>query len=360
MTKIVLTNDLKKTALEQYHPYINIDLWSLEQSEYDNGTEKAIILNNTVNMKILNKDIEKLLATDDAGGSGTSLQEYQKFVSKPQPTDDDEFVNTGDFTNVIFTPFDNESNCPINNIIIPYEYYKGVFYLELPRFYRTISLHILNSYYDASDDVVLFHTEDILDYIKNNPEAWITNNNIRDNDKINNLGGGIGRYLISLPQYLRHMPSIEIDVFYKYLNEYMGPNQIGIIDTSVRGYTGQNSIDKEYEDQQTLIKTNFGPDKVTTLARRIDADIKNNDSAIQYHCLDDYFTTNSPLAEINCESTIKYINDNIYIEEYNQREEESNSINRINELNNGTNYIFKEWADIDISIPTPIPKEPLI
>ena len=45
MTKIALTDGLKQTALQQYHPYVNIELWSLEQNSYDeeNNTEDIII-----------------------------------------------------------------------------------------------------------------------------------------------------------------------------------------------------------------------------------------------------------------------------------------------------------------------------
>ena len=57
MTKIALTSDLKQLALQQYHPFVNIDLWSLEQEQYDNehinDEDDNIVVNDTVNIKIL-------------------------------------------------------------------------------------------------------------------------------------------------------------------------------------------------------------------------------------------------------------------------------------------------------------------
>lgn len=344
MTKITLTNDLKQLALNQYHPFINIDLWSLEQYEYDENwvapddddesNSPDIILQDTVNLKILNKDIEALLAHDDESTDKQSLQEYQKYTSN------------SDFSNIIFTPFDDEKHLPINDIIISSEYYNGVFYLELPRFYRTISLHLLTNYYDASDDVVLFHTENIIDYVKENPTSWTaTGNTERNPEEIStNKQNNNGRYLIPLPQHLKRIPSIEIDVFYQYLSTNgIRPNEIGIIDTSIRGY---DDVTKEYEDQKTLINKNDNEYKIVTTTERNpnQTDILQ-DNFFCYRETSDDFETNS--VEINkiYESIIKYSNDNIYIEKYNDRG--NNTINRKNELktNGDYNYIFVEWGE---------------
>lgn len=345
MTKIALTDSLKQDALQQYHPYVNIDLWSLEQAEYDDGTEKKIVINNTVNIKIANKDIELLLALDDDGGMGLSLQEYQKYVSKPQLIDEDEeiWVNTGDFTNIIFTPYDNENHCPITDMIIPYEYYKGIFYLELPSFYRTISLHILTAYFDASDNVVLFNTEDIIDYVENHTEETWIGNASRTKNKINTRRGGLGRYLVPLPHYLQSLPSIEIDVFYHYdTNALDYVHGIGIIDTTNRGYDNQED---EYADQKTLINQTRYESKYPTVAIKNNNNIQQDDSISFILCQESFETTYRQV-EHTYESIIKYINDDIYIEEYNSREE-YDSIDRINELqtDNHFNYIFKEWDE---------------
>lgn len=333
MTQIVLTDNLKQTALQQYHPYINIELWSLEQNEYDNGDDsKDIILQNITNLKILNNDIEKMLLEDNEA----SLQEYQKYVSS-------------DYANIIFTPFDDITNTPINDIIIKYEYYNGVFYLELPRFYRTICLHLLPNYYYANDDVVLLNTEDIIEYVNEHPTTWTTIDATREDDKINIIGEGIGRYLIPLPQYLRKMSSIEIDVFYKYLEDTVNyENKIGIIDTYNRGYQGLDAIEKEYEDQKTLINSSIDETNIVTIAKRQQNDIQI-DNAFKY-CLqpNSSFEINSIESNKYYETIIKYSNDNIYIEQYNQRAD-SDVVDRISELSTNSdtvnNYIFSEWEE---------------
>lgn len=333
MTKIALTDGLKQTALQQYHPYVNIELWSLEQNSYDeeNNTED-IIIQDAANLKIIGSDIETMLATD----GDIYLQEYQKYIA-------------ADCTNIIFTPFDEENNQPIDNIIIPYEYYKGVFYLRLPRFYRTISLHLLTRYYDASDDVVLFNTEDLIDYIQSHQQVWTTTGASRTEEQIDILGEGVGRYLIPLPQNLRKMSSIEIDVFYKYIEDTIDYNNyIGIIDTSMRGYKqidGTDDIEKEIEDQKSLINQNQDNTRIINIAQR--NNIYTQDDDVFNYCPQDMsFDVAQIDNEKYYEAIVKYSNDNIYIEEYNQRN--NDDIDRIAELSTNNfvdNFIFAEWAE---------------
>ena len=284
-----------------------------------------------------------MLNKDNSGANNWSpLSIYQKYTSN------------SDFTNVIFTPFDTKTDSPITDIIIPSEYYNGVFYLEMPRFYRTISMHLLTNYYDASDDVVLFHTENIIDYVKKNPTSWMArvSQEGKNMDEISiTADNEIGRYLIPLPQHLRRIPSLEIDMFYQYTDEHgISTNQIGVIDTSIRGYKrqdGTDDMDKEYEDQKTLINTNDDIDKIVTSAERNPN--QNNiqqDNYFIYTESDDKFETNAIESDKVYEATVKYINDNIYIEKYNYRGE-NDSIDRVNELttNGHYNYIFTEWEE---------------
>ena len=337
MTKISLTDDLKHIALQQYHPYIVIELWSLEQEDFENThqlqnivdvNEREIIIQDAVNLKIIEDDIEKMLQENE-------LKEYQKFVSKPT----DVGMNQGSFDNIIFTPYNDLDT------IIPYEYYNGVFYLRLPRFYYNICLHILTKYFDATDDVVLFTTEDAINYIndENTPsEKWLSSG-LRDDNKINILNDNVGRYLIDLPNELKHAPSIEIDVFYKYLNNIQ-ENQIGVIDTNDRGYNESQNAAK-YEDQKTLIENNKNLTNSTNqiiTAKRNQEDI-TTDSAFTYSnasSSNDTFklSTNHEPNKIY-ELIVKYINDNIYIEEYNQRLTEE--VNRIEELQTNDIYNYK-------------------
>ena len=354
MTKVSLTNDLKRAALKQYHPYIEIELWSLEQQRFEEEhysneileDNREIVIQDRVNLKIIEQDIVKML-------SSAEQQQYQKFVSKPT----DNGIRKGNYDNIIFTPYNDIDT------IIPYEYYNGVFYLELPRFYRNICLHLVTKYYDATDNVALITTEDIIDYI-NNPntaeEKWLNSAN-RTSDKVNILNG-LGRYLIDIHELSEQKAlkeessikvedllkaeglSIEIDVFYKYTGNIQ-ENQIGIIDTNDRGYTSSQTASK-YEDQKTLIENNKNLSNSTNqiiTATRNQENIKI-DAAFTYSNPSSSNDTIKLSANHQTDATyeliVKYINDNIYIEEYNQRTSPQD-VDRVSELQTNDNYNYK-------------------
>ena len=125
-----MTDDLKNIVLQQYHPRVRIQLWSLDQQEFEeqNPDSDEVALHGPVNIKILNDDLEFFLTHK----SINQAEEYKKYVSKP----DNEGVNQGTFKNILFTDSDDI------NTIIPFEYHKGVFYLRLPRWMRYIDMHI--------------------------------------------------------------------------------------------------------------------------------------------------------------------------------------------------------------------------
>ena len=327
MTQISLTENLKKIALQQYHPHIDIDLWSLEQENYENENHNMEIAQNDImNIKIIENDIGLLLSSNK--------EEYEAYLNS-------------DYNNIIFTPNDNL------DIIIPYEYYKGVFYLRLPRFYRTISMHLLPKNYDASDDVVLFHTEDIISSINSENKNWISaDSTYRSPNKVDIHGTSYGRYLIPLPESLRSSESIEIDVFSKY-NSFSANahdnHQIGIIDTDNRGFDSAHNQDK-YAEEMTLIY-NKQESQSTSLqiitATRTKENI-NLDNAFRYSSASNALSsiaTNTPYQQnYNYESIIKYHNDSLYVEEYNPRASNATP-NRKAELqtNNKYNYMTSEW-----------------
>ena len=326
MTKVSLTNDLKRAALKQYHPYLVIGLWSLEQElfeeEHDldgiSENNREIVIQDRVNLKIIEQDIVNMLSSEE------QKQQYQKFVSKPT----DSGIRKGNYDNIIFTPYDDIDT------IIPYEYYNGVFYLELPRFYHNICLHLVTKYYDATDNVALITTEDIIDYM-NNPstaeEKWLNSAN-RTPDKVDILNG-LGRYLIDIHELSEQKAlkeessikaedllkteglSIEIDVFYKYTGNIQ-ENQIGIIDTNDRGYTSSQTASK-YEDQKTLIENNKNLSNSTNqiiTATRNQENIKI-DAAFTYSnpssSNDTIKLSANHQADATYELIVKYINDNI-------------------------------------------------
>lgn len=431
MTKISLTNDLKLQALQQYHPYISIDLWSLTEEErfikaisdtftpnsndafiyvtldepnvdatfqialgdnilyeqntaywQDNQTrlikpaqlnqeyfqnlqeydvlefslfdennnliqytsykvlmsnndfyiDETIFLQDYVNVKIIENDIEQMLY-------GADRIEYQKYISKPS----DEGYNQGNFDNIVFTP-ENDLET-----IIPYEYYNGVFYLRLPRFYKTISLHILTKYFNAMDNILLLKTEDIINIV-NEDEAhtWTHSENTnRSEDKINITSTSgesqYGRYLIPLPKNIQALNTIEIDYFLTYTGNH-NTNQIGIIDVNDRNYTSSQTIDK-YKAQSTLIYE--AHQYIQTVATQRIANNIYQDSSYSYSRTHNTIIPRTINLNTQIEGLIKYINDDLYIEQYNERQ--TTEINRKTELttNSKYNYSFTEWPTDD-------------
>lgn len=302
-----------------------------------NDTSIKIVQNDTVNVKILNKDIESLLYEADK-------KEYQKYVSKPEDTG----YNQGNFDNIIFTPQNDLDT------IIPYEYYKGVFYLQMPQFYKTISMHILTKYFGCADNVILLNTEDIIDIIEGDDSESIWNssdNTSRTINKINMMcsrtNSEYGRYLIPFPSDIQKLSSLEIDIFSQYTN---GTSQIGVIDINDRGYPDTDTAEK-YQEQHTLLcnKHQYTNSSIQTItATRIADDILKDQS---YSYSDATQSHNTILLNQNKntgikESIIRYINDNIYIEEYNTRDD-SDNVDRVSELttNNKYNYTNEEWQN---------------
>ena len=328
MTKISLTDDLKLQALQQYHPYISIDLWSLAEEEGES-------LQDYTNVKIIENDIEEMLNAADRF-------EYQKYVSKPS----DVGYNQGNFDNIIFTPDEDL------NTIIPYEYYMGVFYLRLPYFCETISLHILTKYFNAMDSILLLKTEDIINSVEQDKtHTWSHSENVsRSEDKIDIISSdsssNYGRYLIPLPQNLQALNSIEIDYFLTYTNTH-DTSQVGIIDTNSRNYTQAQNVEK-YHDQSTLISNSHNSSIQAIIAQPISDNIYQ-DSSYSYSNVQNANNINLKTVnqDIQLEGIVKYINDDIYIEQYNTRT--SANVDRQEELktNNQYNYTFVKWPTDD-------------
>lgn len=349
MTNIVLTDNLKNIALQQYHPRVRIQLWSLDQEEFKQANPESDedALHGPVNVKILNDDIEFFLTHT----SINQLEEYQKYVSKP----DDNGVNQGTFKNLLFTPADDIST------IIPFEYHRGVFYLRLPKWTEYVDMHILTSYYDGSDDVILLSTEDLFTSVNQNQQQWLSTDDeiTRSNDKIDIIkpnsseNESVGRYLIKIPDSLKSLSSIEIDGFYKYTGEVTNQvsHQLGITDDNDRGYT-VNQTELMYQDQKTLINNsqNLSNEDQIITATPVKQTILEEDDAYEYSDpqLSEYGIQLSlpheqgPVYEI----MVKYINDSLYVEEYNSPPDDS--VDRIRDLSKQgevSNYIKVEWTE---------------
>lgn len=361
-THTIYVNDLNRTHLEELNDadIITVKLYDSNNTIYardykiifnEDKTSFYCLAENTindyVNLKIIEKDIEQLLYQTD--NSEYMLNHYKKYVSTPDDS-------SSGYDNIIFTPQDDW------NTIIPFEYYKGTFYLRLPYFCQTICLHIISKYYDATDNVALFTTDDMIEYLQNNPPeyAWLSERSIENKINTTIEDGQIARYLIDLPQECKEMSSIEIDAFYLYTGKNpeistFPNNQLGIVDSKIRGYS---SVDSEAEDQKTSV-ANVNILQNSPINTNEVVYIKRGHSSTYLTPLKFPYSlllelpmdrTGFKLQEthqdnIVYETTIKYFNDDIYVEEYNPRTIET--VNRVNELqtNSQYNYMIEEWRE---------------
>ena len=338
------SNDLDNIIIERsYQIFFNNN----EKTEFYFISDVAI--NDEVNLKIIEQDIRQLLQDNNE----YMLNHYLRYVS----TQDDEGMKKGNFDNIIFTP-ENDLET-----IIPFEYHKGVFYLRLPRFYHKICLHLVSKYYDATDDVALFTSDDILEYLHDNPsaESWISSASPKRNitDKINTTetDGTIARYLIPLPSVFRKFPSVEIDVFYSYtannISSATKNSQIGLIDTTDRKYSEEQEAEQILQEHtllsnnSNLLSQNNSTTQIISASRQPNTSFSNDNvftysnptNSTQYFGLEE-----NHIIDAVYESVIKYINDTIYVEEYNQRDSET--VDRVEELqtNGNYNYTVRDWA----------------
>ena len=303
----------------------NLDIKILDNSD---RLSLPIIQQENINLKIIERDIYSLL-------SATARTEYSKYIGR-------------DYNNIVFTPRND------NQTIIPYEYRNGVFYLRLPYFCKTISMHLLSKFFDAEDDVVLLNEDDIKELVSS--QTWIHGTKIdRGTDKINIVDNSCssncyGRYMIPLPSSIKSLESLEIDIFSKYPTNSHKSHQVGLIDTDNRTFASTETADK-YEYQKTLAysKKESSDSSLQIITIKRNQEDITTDNAFSYDTINQKLkTTNAFNKDYKYETIIKYHNDNLYIEEYNPRAANA-SPNRKQELqtDNQYNYMTQTWQEED-------------
>lgn len=330
----IIVNFYQKNPLHPNEAMEFLDSQSIFVEIFDDAKreEIPIIQNETVNVKIVENDIKLLLGEKEQA-------EYSKYI------------DSTNYNNIIFTPTDDLDT------IIPYEHYNRVFYLKMPCFFRTISMHILTKYFDAEDNVILLNTEDIVNIVNNTPNTWIKDESktvSRSSQKIDINGNSYGRYLIPLPDNIKSMESIEIDVFSKYTTTSHNHHQIGIIDTDDRDFDLSNTTDR-YKEQISLIYNKQKPTGIDssiqiTKATRTKDNINTDDAFIFSSAANatEFMNITTPFQkDYNYESIIKYHNDNLYIEEYNPRTTTLPDRKTELQTNDIYNYITSEWPSDD-------------
>lgn len=315
MTKITLTEDMKLKALEQYHPYIIITIKSLD-------TEAGTKYNNNVNLKILQEDLEDMLIDKHK-------RLLQSFAIYPGD-------NERGFSNIIFTPADDEKT------IIPFEFYRNIFYIRLPYLCSAIKMHIVSKNYDCMDKLLLLKNEDIINYINEyKPIEKSGASQVLENLDLNSDN----RWFVAIPlnDRIKNLSTVEIDAYHKYTNlNKISNDKLGMIDTRTRGL--EDPLDEDIY-RTTLVLNSENTNNQTHEIQRATPTVSDNQvSEISYNSTADTMQTEKQNDTAKYETIVKYINDKIYIEEYNAKE--NGEINREARLttNNHYNYKIGKWT----------------
>lgn len=296
-----LTNQGKLSYIkDNFHPYFDIKITS--NIVPDN-------VNNFVNFVL---PIDKIDNYDFDSESG-----LKKFFNE-------------DFNNVVFSADDNET-------LFKYEIYKKVYFIRMPSFFETIRMHILPKKYDASEEqsetpLLLFKLdkEEIDD---NNFECSSEYERMEDKDSINlyykedEQLNSYGMYKFNIKNKTKNLHNLQINTGYSYNNTNpTDPMKIehftGIIDESdengnpispneltefnaslmdVNCDNNNNDYTNVSQAQKIVNSTLTWPNEI------IPYDDEKGDHNIGF--------SNSHEIDTLYHKTIKYFNDDIYIEE---------------------------------------------
>lgn len=239
-----------------------------------------------------------------------------------------------DYNNVIFSSTDN-------NYIYRYEIYQGVYFIRMEPFSKTIRMHIIPKKYDASNTL-----SDAILFFKDNKEV-INENNFRKTDSytrnenkniINsyyNEDDAVASYCMykfDIKDKTRNIKSLQINMGYSY-NDSNPTNKLkhysGVLDESNEVGVPINPNDFT-EFNSTLIDMNLDNNGFTNEIGLLKSDNDSinfeNDNNINHKSVG--LNNNSHTINQIYHKTLKYINDDLYIEE------------------NGK-HLFREWEEVD-------------
>lgn len=260
-----------------------------------------------------------------------NVNEFVNFVLPIEKIDTYDFENenglrkffNNDFNNIVFTANDNET-------LFKYEVYKKVFFIRMPFYCDVIRMHIIPKKYDASDEKsetpLLFFKADKNDINEDN--FFCTSQYERREDKKNiNLyykegskSSSEGIYKFDIRKYTKNLKNLQINSGYSY-NETNPTDEInhytGVLDESDEHGEPTESLT---EFNITLMDANY--DEISNFTNTIKSQELNNNQIIWPTNTNPYPDSqngfNNPHS-INTiyHKTIKYFNDDIYIEEDN-------------------------------------------
>ena len=337
MSIFLKTDEEKISYLTRFHPYYKIEL---NRAQNDPITTE-------VNLKIKITDIERLLKTQIT-------------------------LYNDDYTNVVFTPFDDFTT------IFKYEYYKGVFYIRMDSYHPFIALHFIPKEYNAENGGEIILKND--DYIKQralpaSDHYMPLQDYSRDTFKVkltpndDSTADSYGEYLVPLPYDLARLQNLQIDVEYVYHNDG-NKTVVGILDTHER------DIDQITQDlaTETLLKYSEDTDTYTDAIIKTQTGTVDDDPESYFKLVSPQHTNNQAYS-----MTLKYINDDMYMEEKDNDLKASTELahikyakqtwgefnkpdttTTISVLEPPANNLYYDGIDIDLDIETFITNQPTL
>lgn len=228
-----------------------------------------------------------------------------------------------DFNNIVFTANDNKT-------LFRYEIYKKVFFIRMPFYCDVIRMHIIPKKYDASDEKsenpLLFFKADKTTPTENNFFCTEEYERREDGANINlyykeeNQEDSEGIYKFYIKEYTKDLKTLQINSGYSY-NDTNPTNEInhytGILDESDED---GNPLSSFTEFNIALMDANY--DNISDFTNVIKAQELYNDQIVWPTNTDPYPDSqngfdNSHSIDTIYHKTIKYFNDDIYIEEDN-------------------------------------------
>lgn len=232
-----------------------------------------------------------------------------------------------EFNNVVFTAFDDYDS------IYKYEFYKNRFFIKLKPFSKIIRMHFVPKKYDASnaktDDNILFFKDQ--NQTINSKNFSCTAEYTRRNDNTKKINSRYEKttekpsnafYKFDIKKYTKNINNLQINLGYSYNNSNPNSNPLknwhltGILDESDE--TGKRISQNDFSEFNSSLVDVNSDTRLDKTNKIVQSKIKNNE--IDW---DDFYIHNGGFnhkhtINANYHKTLKYFNDDLYIEENGQ------------------------------------------
>lgn len=287
---MILTEEGKKDFLKtKFHQYFDITL-SSDISIKETNIEQFV--NFVLPLETLNEEYD--------------MSSFKKYLND-------------DYNNVIFTPANDST------IIYNYEFYQGVYFIRLKPYSKYIRMHIVPKKYDASNTKtypILFfkdNKQNIDDSIFTCSDEYYR----EDEHPINlhyqeeSIKNTNGMYKFNIKQYTQNMQNLQINLGYSYISPTDSINKIwhitGIIDESDED--GNTIPHSEFTEFNSTLCDGNCDNNADFTNKILEQKIKNNEIDWgDLHKHDGGFNNSHNINQLY-HKTLKYFNDDLYIEE---------------------------------------------